>query len=226
VFVFSLGGRSVPTASGLKKWTRKLRDRDCRPGGQAADGAVAVGVGDSHEGRGRRGSALRLAKIIKSERRAPAIIFNEPSTAASPGNRRRRSFGGLNSRVILACMRSDNFTRAMLAVIALALVALVGQGTFSHLTPVDAALSVPTQWEYATVRMKFHWEGGAVTRTESTTLNGDPVTFASNRTELMSKMGQAEWELVTDTPYSLWSSQGSTTDEMLVFKRPHRQTSP
>jgi hypothetical protein len=135
-------------------------------------------------------------------------------------------------------MKNDIFTKALLAVIAAALVVLAGQSFRGQPTTVHAAVSSPRQtWEYKRIDRTFTYKKGQYDKIDSWEEDGTalPVSQLGSMQLKLSQLGSQGWELVQVVTYSsafyhtdVYSRLGDTTDgsyngvtsdETWVFKR-------
>jgi hypothetical protein len=110
-------------------------------------------------------------------------------------------------------MKTDVFTKMMLAVIVLTL-------ALPTLTTVHADSTA--KWEYARLNVTYKWENGtvniyALVQRDGANLPGNPPPG-----DVMRQMGAEGWELVSDMPISTQMGISGTTNEILMFKRPVR----
>jgi hypothetical protein len=117
-------------------------------------------------------------------------------------------------------VKSDIFTKTTLAIIALALVVIAGQGALRHPMTVEAASQ--QRWVYKSIHARFQWTSNTVTRTSYVSNDGNELDGPPNMQDVMNGLGNQGWELVSTTPYSMWISNGTaggmTTDEILIFR--------
>jgi len=117
-------------------------------------------------------------------------------------------------------MKTDLFTKTTLAVITLALVVIAGQGRLNRITTVHAAPVQQQRWDYKMIRIKFRWQNNVADGIDFVSDGGTKLDGQPNILDFTRNLGTQGWELVSVTPFSLWSSGGSSTDEVMMFKRP------
>ncbi|MFC5860961.1 DUF4177 domain-containing protein [Acidicapsa dinghuensis] len=105
-------------------------------------------------------------------------------------------------------MQSDRFTKFLLAVIALSLVALVGEGWRRQPVVLAADGTAAKQvWEYKVIERSFRWKDNYVTGVDKWYEDGRALPapgedgWGALRTKL-AELGAQGWELVSVTPYS------------------------
>lgn len=108
-----------------------------------------------------------------------------------------------------ACMQNDRIIKLLLAVIALSLLALVGEGWRRQPVAVLAAdASAQKQvWEYKVIERSFRWKDSYVAGVDKWYEDGRALPAAGEdawgalRAKL-AELGAQGWELVSVTPYS------------------------
>jgi hypothetical protein len=138
---------------------------------------------------------------------------------------------------MIPAMKTDPVTKFLLAVIAVALVYIAGQGALNLVTPVHAA-TAGSAFEYKYI-LKFtapDWNSGYFGGTATWLENGNqpPEGFSNDETGLGKRfqaLGADGWELVSDVAISNHinvaklndsktnAMNGVTTSERFMFKR-------